>query len=66
MSKVTFTDEQIEAVLQALERQAFADFYTGPFEDFITGDYAHRNKMSHDECRESMKKEIRKLVERGY
>lgn len=64
--KPEFTDEQILAILSMLERQRFADFYTGPFEDFITGDMVISQNITHKEARNEMLKEIRKLVDRAY
>lgn len=61
MSNVTFTNEQMNAILNILETQRFADFYTGPFEDFITGDAEYKLNITHQESRALIKEQIRKL-----
>jgi len=62
MSKVSFTDEQVNAVLRMLEGQEFYDFYNGDFDKFITGDLQHDLNCSHEKVREAMKDRIKGML----
>jgi hypothetical protein len=52
----------VEDILSTLERDAFNRWYEKSFEDFITGDMAMATGMTHEQCREVMKKELARLL----
>lgn len=54
-------DEIISKILQALESQPFVNWYTGQFEDFITGDMAYNKKITNNEAKELIEKDIVRL-----
>lgn len=61
-NKVTFTDEQLNAIVSMMEKQAFYDFYNGEFDSFITGDLAIDLDITHKEAREQMILVIKQML----
>lgn len=55
--------EQIaEKVLEMLQKQYFADWFTGRFEDFISGDMEYLTGKSYTECKAKILEDIQQLL----
>jgi hypothetical protein len=50
-----------EAILQTLEGERFAQWDKTTFSDFITGDLMHEKKITYDEARALILKDIERL-----
>lgn len=52
----------VEKVLALLETQTFVNWYEGKFAEYITGDMEFKTKKTHDECKEIILQELKKML----